>query len=628
LLVPVAQPTTEPESAWRQMLNSMAGPSLDNLRGRWQHSLVELGLLTVVHDIAFLDRGTSLRLVPTLGKDGGLITAGEWVVVPALSSPDRIIWAKAGPDFKIPDFLKEGAAKDLSMRLASLQSYDMCAWSRIASDTKFMLDRWSGGPQPFFEGPESVALFAVPPPAATPTGVRPQRILVYGDSLTFGWPAGDPYSRTMVDALGRDGVFTEVVGCGLGSVRASTMAGALTSKDIREGSGLRGEGLERLARTRGPFDLVIIMAGTVDVVKGESGTEALRLHEACHRLGLKTAALAVPPTWHDNPGAFTAFDLQKLQVMYNVSPETISSRRDVLNAKLREMATCPSSSSRAGCVLFVDTARLVPCCPENVRCWDKKDWLHLTPAGSKELGTGIAKRLLPLLRASAAGGGSLLAGGDAGPAAVCPARAPQAGTQSAPPAVPRNLVPRDPVLKSILRFARPDWTNQQILVVMDKLSQANVNSRAALLGALRGDGGRDLNDMLRSAGHKAFSAGTLQLLRDQFAVSGIGIKEEIVTYFKVVRDAVVVHRTPFTSSKVIGTRRRGEVLTTVAETYEGWLRLREEPGWVLRDMHGEDGLGAPLELLDGPVASAPELPNAPGHPPPAAGAGAGADTGG
>lgn len=65
--------------------------------------------------------------------------------------------------------------------------------------------------------------------------------------------------------------------------------------------------------------------------------------------------------------------------------------------------------------------------------------------------------------------------------------------------------------------------------------------------------------------------------------------------FQVVHDQCVVRSEPAMTSRAQGVRRRGEFVTGVEETFDGWVRLAGQAGWMLRDMQGKSGLGVLLE---------------------------------
>merc|ERR1719327_192047 len=97
----------------------------------------------------------------------------------------------------------------------------------------------------------------------------PLRVLCYGDSLTAGFYAGgrkfSPYGAALEEAMTAQGLDAEVQIMGLSGHQGSQMVAELeapvTAADI---TGRRGKGLGHILDEEGPFDLVILMAGTND----------------------------------------------------------------------------------------------------------------------------------------------------------------------------------------------------------------------------------------------------------------------------------------------------------------------------------------------------------------------------
>lgn len=65
--------------------------------------------------------------------------------------------------------------------------------------------------------------------------------------------------------------------------------------------------------------------------------------------------------------------------------------------------------------------------------------------------------------------------------------------------------------------------------------------------------------------------------------------------FTVVHSAVMVRTEPRLTSRPCGVKRRGDVVSAVEETFDGWLRILEPAGWMLQDMHGQGGVHNLLE---------------------------------
>mmetsp|Transcript_128557 Transcript_128557/g.333271 ORF Transcript_128557/g.333271 Transcript_128557/m.333271 type:complete len:430 (+) Transcript_128557:83-1372(+) len=202
-----------------------------------------------------------------------------------------------------------------------------------------------------------------------------RRILCYGDSLTAGFAANgqqfEPYGRAMAERLAGAGTACEVAVCGLSGKTAREMV-ATSSTSLADIVGNRGKGLVRALEEDGPFDLVLIMAGTNDMGHGAQPETILqdlqRLHGLCHERGVPTVALAPPPA----PVAGSAREQM----------------RQRFTAKLRAL-----SQGMERMVACVDPADIVPA--SALGLWEQ-DGLHFTPAGSRQFGAGLASLALEL----------------------------------------------------------------------------------------------------------------------------------------------------------------------------------------------------------------------------------------
>eukprot|EP00929_Paragymnodinium_shiwhaense_P000945 TRINITY_DN101145_c0_g1_i1.p1 TRINITY_DN101145_c0_g1~~TRINITY_DN101145_c0_g1_i1.p1 ORF type:complete len:460 (-),score=44.24 TRINITY_DN101145_c0_g1_i1:490-1869(-) len=216
-------------------------------------------------------------------------------------------------------------------------------------------------------------------PVAFFSGARAEeaevRILCYGDSLTAGFCSGgaffEPYGKALADTLGTLGLPTEVEVCGHNGGLASEFAQKMESS-LMDVTGCHGKGLKRILSDDGPFDLVIIMAGTNDIAKNAHPEEVLRsvrcLHNECHRHGIPTVAMAPPP-----------FSFAKAE----------TTRRHFAHL-LRDWA---ASTLARGRVNFQDAGALVQAPPGYGWMWEP-DRLHFNPSGYQRLGEALAKVLL------------------------------------------------------------------------------------------------------------------------------------------------------------------------------------------------------------------------------------------
>mmetsp|Transcript_91436 Transcript_91436/g.212654 ORF Transcript_91436/g.212654 Transcript_91436/m.212654 type:complete len:333 (+) Transcript_91436:44-1042(+) len=219
-------------------------------------------------------------------------------------------------------------------------------------------------------------------PAPVNAGKLPrQRLLAYGDSLTAGyWCHGrrfSPYAATLVSCLLPD-ITADAWVCGLSSLSAEELVEELDAQRVYDGVNRKGMGLRRVLREHGPFDLALIMAGTNDLGDQRAHPDAIHahtcaLHDACHREGVETVALSVPPN--------AAVD----------GSERYCKRWQRVNSLLSDWV---ESNLGKGVLLFVDTNSLVPF--QNSELWEA-DNLHLSRAGSARLGEGVATLLKPVL---------------------------------------------------------------------------------------------------------------------------------------------------------------------------------------------------------------------------------------
>lgn len=219
-------------------------------------------------------------------------------------------------------------------------------------------------------------------------GAARLRILAYGDSLTAGfYNDGDrfaPYGAAMVEALSvcDGGCAVELWMCGLSGLEASEMVVGLDRRVLEDCVDRMGKGLRRILVEHGPFDVVLIMAGTNDLGDRDIPATAIAttvqaLHTACHARGVRTVALSVPPS----------ISCQE--------SKTYRGRWERLNSLLREW--CQGVGATEGAGLWVDTAEIVPFA-EPSEFWEE-DGLHFSPEGSNKLGKSLALHLAPFLAA-------------------------------------------------------------------------------------------------------------------------------------------------------------------------------------------------------------------------------------
>mmetsp|Transcript_175272 Transcript_175272/g.562149 ORF Transcript_175272/g.562149 Transcript_175272/m.562149 type:complete len:434 (-) Transcript_175272:427-1728(-) len=213
-------------------------------------------------------------------------------------------------------------------------------------------------------------------------GVAVFRVLCYGDSLTVGFfdqgrqyePYGEQLADSLSSALG--GAAVEVIVCGQSGHTVAEMVSNLDSQAIEDVGSRVSKGLRRvLSEQSRRIDLVAIMAGTNDLghdfkIPGIL-EDLVRLHGACHTLGVPTVALAPPPA--RRAGAGTSFEKARLQLV---------------------RMTAAWAQNSAGVAAFVSPGDLVPASQGSL--WDP-DGLHLAPSGSRQLGQRLSQVVAPVL---------------------------------------------------------------------------------------------------------------------------------------------------------------------------------------------------------------------------------------
>jgi len=196
------------------------------------------------------------------------------------------------------------------------------------------------------------------------------RILCFGDSLTAGFYANGtkfaPYGDTLGEQLHAAGINAQLLINGQSGHKASRMLDELDSSRTVDIVGRTGKGLRHLLETKGPQDLVIIMAGTNDLGARRAVRDTFRdvcqLHAVCHEHGIPTIAVA--------PATPCAAAQKQLAGLLEKWVETQTHVYGYLNAEV-----------------------LVP--RSNGVFWDP-DRLHFSPQGSKQLGHGLCEAVLNL----------------------------------------------------------------------------------------------------------------------------------------------------------------------------------------------------------------------------------------
>lgn len=212
----------------------------------------------------------------------------------------------------------------------------------------------------------------------------PVRVLAYGDSLTAGYhPVGQrsrfkPYGKFLAEHLAPH-FDAEVWVCGLSGLSARQMVEKQANPDITDTTSRRGKGLKQAMKDCGPFDLVLLMAGTNDL-GGSTPPKCIveqikQLHKICHDAGTPTFVMSVP----DNGRVSELEDEDYIMAWRSV------------NADLRKWAS--SSEAVARVTKYVDVGELVPWSAQSAAdggLFCDADLIHFSPVGSETLGISLA----------------------------------------------------------------------------------------------------------------------------------------------------------------------------------------------------------------------------------------------
>jgi len=210
------------------------------------------------------------------------------------------------------------------------------------------------------------------------------------------------------------------------------------------------------------------------------------------------------------------------------------------------------------------------------------------------------------------------------------------GTGNSQEPAPHRLPPNRGSLQMLLQSARPTWSWSTLEAVVEKLAKIEIRSGLALLLELEArkedPADESINRKLRAAGEKAFTADTLSALasRAEFLESEIRWREnqplkevDLDQFrsdtrggaapalepedipeqrFRVVNFWAFVREAPSLQAPILCRKDVGDLVGARQQTFDGFVKLSGEPGWLLRDLGGEHGLGRVLEPLE------PELP--------------------
>jgi len=175
----------------------------------------------------------------------------------------------------------------------------------------------------------------------------------------------------LAKALASEGVPCEATVYGLSGLTVMELGSKTGAVAIQDLQGQRSKGLARALAEDGPIDLAFILAGTNDIGLGAPPQAVVqhisKLHAACHERGVATVAIA-PPTGLAGPARAARDDVARLLASWaHATPNVIA---------------------------YFDSEELVP--RGRSELWEP-DEIHLSAAGSIELGRKLAPRVAPLL---------------------------------------------------------------------------------------------------------------------------------------------------------------------------------------------------------------------------------------
>jgi len=168
---------------------------------------------------------------------------------------------------------------------------------------------------------------------------------------------------------------------------------------------------------------------------------------------------------------------------------------------------------------------------------------------------------------------------------------------------------------AFLQAAKPDWSAKEVTSVCEKLSKITVVDMPSLLRTLQSEGSSGINQRLKTAGEKAFTDQTARALRqharkvsdDETArvarasapperaapspQTSASLPPLPTQEYRVVHEFAYVRQDPSLHSPLCGKKDQGETVHACEETFDGWIKLYGQPGYIIKDMGGKQGIG-------------------------------------
>jgi len=165
--------------------------------------------------------------------------------------------------------------------------------------------------------------------------------------------------------------------------------------------------------------------------------------------------------------------------------------------------------------------------------------------------------------------------------------------------------------KTIIKSANPNLGTGDLSAWEDRLYKANILSIFQFHSALCSG---SLNLALRSAGQRQFPEEMLSLMRKSVeeiekkqttsAQKGMPWTLLPTRQHRVIQDVAYVRERPDRDAPVLSVKEKGTLVEAVEETFDGWIRLTAESGWMLKALHGQHENKIILELVGVPAALA------------------------
>ena len=178
---------------------------------------------------------------------------------------------------------------------------------------------------------------------------------------------------------------------------------------------------------------------------------------------------------------------------------------------------------------------------------------------------------------------------------------------------------------TFLQAAKPEWSGKDVTSVCEKLAKVHVVDIPSLLKVLQSEGSSGINHKFKAAGEKAFTDQTLRALRqharkvseeetarvaranapkvERAAASPqtSGSLPPVPTQeYRVVHEFAYVRQEPSLHSPLCGKKEQGDTVRACEETFDGWVKLHGQPGYIIKDMAGKQGIGKILSAVGKP----------------------------